>query len=170
MPILKPSDAFWDFPAAEIAAKSAISRSNCGNITVRIELTLSLRKDDEETLFKTYVKILKALGSMHRMTDHIGYFERGSNGHLHIHALLTFELSPLGSLAGLIEEQSKMICLIIRRKWSKSNFFPMGINYTCVPFKIQVNTREGWDKYISKDGDKIDIYDMCKKYKLFLKL
>lgn len=168
MPILSKDDSFWDVSLGEvIVAKSTMT----GSLTQSIELTLSLRKDEKEFLFKTYLKILKGIDSIYRIDKHVGFWEKGASGHRHIHSKISFkDLPEGGSTIGLIEEISKMICLILRRQYNEKNLFVKQLNYSCVPFKVQYNTRIEWDAYISKDNNEIDILKLCKKYKIYYKL
>lgn len=119
-----------------------------------LEFTLSLRKDDKEFLEKTYKKCLIAIDKLYSIQDHIAYFELGGLlNHRHIHAKIIIRLpNQKGNIPGLIQELSRVICRIIRRKYEEKNFYYHLEKYFSVPFVLQTNTRAEWDEYIKKQN------------------
>lgn len=188
--MLSKDDEFWNTMEIDslgnegIVAKSTMTGNHYAQQTntqeflknnlkenLSLEFTLSLRKDEKEYLYRNYIKILKAIDSIYPIYEHKGYFEKGSSGHRHIHAKIVLHpIEKEGYKAGLIEELSRLICLILRRQWQPKCMFYRQCNYRSVPFVLQFDDRKIWDEYMSKDSKLINHYRLCKKYKIYFKI
>lgn len=132
---------------------------------VHLELTLNLRKtktfaDDEQAYSKLYNKILQYIDGqgpiMHTdFEEH--FFERGGlNKKLHLHSSIHLQIRGPYSPVGLIEQISRFICQITRRKYDSKCEFYKYKKYYSVPFTLQITDDYRileWNNYIRKNAN-----------------
>lgn len=156
--IMDKNHPFWEIGMA----KEGIAASVCNDWEaipyeqhkeISLEVTISLRKDSKDYLYRIYCKLLKGIDNKYPIKAHEAYYELGGvKQHRHIHAKITISVPLIGSHAGLIEELARLFCVIIRRKYNEKHMYFSLERYHSVPITIQINKRDSWDEYIKKSA------------------
>lgn len=134
------------------------------NLICQLELTLNLRKtkqfdDSKEAYTKLYKKILSYIDNISDVSieNQESYFENGTlSQKLHLHSFIIIKIKRSYCPNGFIEQISRFICKIIRRKYEEKLLYIKYNKYWSVPFTLQISSRpDYWQEYIRKNARSI---------------